>query len=56
MLILVVWCWTTAACIVGEYIFAEIRLLASAIELEMVSRDIGENQKLGQKSPKGKKR
>jgi hypothetical protein len=54
MLIFVV--WTSAACIVGEYIFAEIRLLASAIEFEMISRDIRESQKLGQKSPKGKER
>jgi hypothetical protein len=46
----------SAACIVGKYIFAEIRLLASAIEFEMVSRDIGESQKLGQKSPTGKER
>ena len=52
VLIFVVWHWTTAACIVGEYIFTGIRLLASAIEFEMVSRDIGEIQKLGQKSPK----
>ncbi len=52
MLIFVVLCWTSAGCIVGEYIFAEIRLLTSAVEFEMVSRDIGESQKLRQKSPK----
>jgi hypothetical protein len=57
MLILVIWYWTSAGCIVGEYISAkEILLLASAIEFEMVSRDIGESQKLGQKSPKGKEK
>jgi hypothetical protein len=56
MLIFVVWYRTSAACIVGEYIFAEIRLLASAIEFEMISRDIGESQKLGQKGPKGTER
>jgi hypothetical protein len=56
MLIFVAWYRTSAVCIVGEYIFAEIRLLAIAIEFEMISRDIGESQKLGQKSPKGKER
>ena len=56
MLIFVVWYWTTAACIGGEYIFAKIRLLATAIEFEMVSRDIGESQKLRQKSPRGKEK
>ena len=47
MLIFGVWYWTSAACIVGEYIFAEVRLLASAIDFKMVGRDIGESQKLG---------
>lgn len=56
MFIFVVWDWTSAACIVGEYILAEDRLLASTIEFEMVSRGIGESQKLGQKSPKGKEK
>jgi hypothetical protein len=56
MFVFVVWHWTSAACIVAEYIFAEVRLLASAIEFEMVSRGIGESQKLGQKSPKGKEK
>ena len=56
MLIFVVWILTSAACIVGEYVFAEIQFLGIAIDFEMISRDIGEIQKLGQKSPKGKER
>lgn len=50
MLIFIVW----FCCIVSEYISAEMRLLASVLDLEMIGRDISERQKIGQKSSEKK--
>lgn len=55
MLVFVILRWTSAAfCIVGECILVWIRLSTFTFEFEMVSRDIGKSQKLGQKSSKSK--
>ena len=55
MLALVVLRRTCAVRVVGEYIFMGFWLLAEAVEFQMISGDVGEGQKLGQKCPKGRK-
>jgi len=56
MLALVVLRRTYAVRIVGEYIFTGFWLLAEAVEFQMISGDVSEGQKLGQKCPKKKER
>ena len=54
MLALVVLRRACAVRIVGEYISTGLWLLAGAVEFQMISWDVGEGQKFGQKCPKKK--